>query len=109
MDARNDFQNPTAVLPWSPAPQAPPNLKFERPDWTAFRTLEGLQQKAGVPKHKLPRLVLKELTDNGLDEAGKACVGILGDGGYFVEDDGAGIDPDEVARLFSIARPLVST
>jgi hypothetical protein len=29
--------------------------------------------------------------------------------GYFVEDAGGGIDPAEVARLFSIARPLVST
>jgi hypothetical protein len=29
--------------------------------------------------------------------------------GYFVEDDGGGIDPDEVARLFSIARPMMST
>jgi hypothetical protein len=104
--AKPDFENPTAVLPWSPAP---PNLKFERPDWTAFRTLEGLQQKAGVPKHKLPRLVLKELTDNALDESGQARIGELPDGRYFVENDGAGIDPDEVARLFSIARPLVST
>jgi len=111
MDActKTDFENPTAVLPWSPAPQAPPNLKFERPDWTAFRTLEGLQQKAGVPKHKLPRLVLKELTDNALDESGQARIGELPDGRYFVENDGGGIDPDEVARLFSIARPLVST
>jgi hypothetical protein len=95
---------------WSPAPQAPQNLKFERPDWTAFRTIEGLCQKAGVPKHKLSRLVVKEITDNALDEAGKARVGQLPDGaGYFVEDDGGGIDPAEVARLFSIARPLVST
>jgi hypothetical protein len=115
MDARakpassGDFENPTAVLPWSPAPQAPSNLKFERPDWTAFRTLEGLQQKAGVPKHKLPRLVLKELTDNALDESGQARIGELPDGRYFVENDGGGIDPDEVARLFSVARPLVST
>ena len=27
----------------------------------------------------------------------------------FVEDEGPGIDPDEIARLFSIARPLTST
>ena len=32
-------------------------------------------------------------------------------GGYFVEDDGPGIDgtPEDIARLFSIARPMVST
>jgi hypothetical protein len=109
MDTRADFENPTPVLPWSPAPQAPPNLKFERADWTAFRTLEGLQQKAGVPKHKLAQLVLKELTDNALDESGQARIGELPDGRYFVENDGGGIDPDEVARLLSVARPLVST
>ena len=31
------------------------------------------------------------------------------DGGYFIEDKGPGLDPDEVARLFSINRPMVST
>jgi len=114
MDARAtapaaDFQNPTADFSRSGEAQTPPILKFERADWALFRTIEGLQQKAGVPAHRLRRLVLKELADNALDEAGKARVGMLGDGGYFVEDDGGGIDPDEVARLFSIARPLVST
>ena len=29
--------------------------------------------------------------------------------GYFIEDQGPGLDPDPVARLFSINRPLVST
>jgi hypothetical protein len=29
------------------------SLKFERADWTLFRTVEGLQQKAGVPKEQL--------------------------------------------------------
>ena len=43
------------------------NLKFERQDWTLFRTVEGLQQKAGVPAKLLRRLVLKELADNALD------------------------------------------
>jgi hypothetical protein len=105
-----DFQNPTADFSRSGDPQTSPILKFERADWALFRTVEGLQQKAGVPAHRLRRLVLKELADNALDEAGKARVGQLPDGaGYFVEDDGGGIDPDEVARLFFIARPLVST
>ena len=85
-----------------------PNLKFERADWTSFRTVEGLQQKAGVPQDKLIRLVLKELADNGLDTGAAVRVGEIA-GGYFVEDDGPGLDPDEVASLFSIARPLAST
>jgi Topoisomerase 6 subunit A/Spo11, Toprim domain len=83
-------------------------LKFRREDWSLFRTVDGLQQRAGVPKIKLRRLVLKELADNGLDAAANVRVGKL-DGVYFVEDDGAGIDPDEVARLFSISRQMMSS
>jgi hypothetical protein len=88
------------------------NLKFEREDWSLFRTVEGLQQKAGVAKNKLRQLVLKELTDNALDGGGvHVRTGPLPDGGYFVEDDGRGIDgtPEEIAPLFSVARPMVST
>ena len=60
----NDFKNSDADLP---ALETAKILKFEREDWSLFRTLEGLQQKAGVPKAQLARLVLKELTDNALD------------------------------------------
>ena len=88
-------------------------LQFEREDWTAFRTIEGLQQKAGVAKDKLTRLVLKEIVDNGLDTGAAAVmVGELRKkGSYFVEDAGPGINgaPQDIARLFSIARPLVSS
>jgi hypothetical protein len=103
-----NFEELPVELASSPAPQ---NLKFERADWTSFRTVEGLQQKAGVAKSKLRRLVLKELTDNGLDENAKVRIGELDGGGYFVEDDGRGIDgsPAEIAERFSIARPMVST
>ena len=66
------------------------NLKFEREDWALFRTLEGLEQKSGVPKNKLIRLVMKELADNALDEGGQVSVGPLPTGGYFVEDSGRG-------------------
>jgi hypothetical protein len=108
MSARAIFKETPPVLACSPAPE---NLKSERADWAVFRTVEGLQQKAGVAKTELRRLVLKELTDNGLDEGTKVRIGDLPGGGYFVEDDGRGIDgaPEEVARLFSIARPMVST
>jgi hypothetical protein len=92
----------------SPAVQNPQNVKVERQDWVLFRTVEGLQQKAGVGKADLRRLVLKELADNGLDLGCTVQVGPLGDG-YLVQDDGPGIDPDEVARLFSINRPMISS
>jgi hypothetical protein len=92
---------------------APENLKFQREDWTAFRTVEGLQQKAGVTLDKLTRLVMKELADNGLDNNAAVRVGKLptNGGGYFVEDDGPGIagKPEEIAALFSVSRPLIST
>ena len=84
-------------------------MKFQREDWSLFRTLEGLQQRAGVPKERLRRLVLKELTDNGLDTGAEVSVGELPGGSYYIEDDGPGIEPGEVASLFSIARPMVST
>jgi hypothetical protein len=105
-----NFQNSNGRLASQPQPE---NFKFERADWTSFRTVEGLQQKAGVAANKLRRLVMKELTDNGFDAGGNSVhVGRLPDGGgYFVEDNGDGIDgtPEDIARLFSIARPMIST
>ena len=89
--------------------QNPQNFKFERPDWTLFRNISTLPQKAGVPARLLRRLVLKELTDNSLDAGGEVEVGGIEDGGYYVQDDGPGIDPDEITTLFSINRPMVST
>src|SRR5258708_32301668 len=85
---------------------------FQRDDWSLFRTIDGLQQRAGVSKDLLPRLVLKELADNGLDTGAKVIVRPLPDqGGYVVEDDGTGIagEPEDIARLFRISRPIVSS
>ena len=52
--------------------------------------------------------MIKELTDNALDAGSRVQAGSIACG-YYVEDDGPGLDPDEVARLFSIGRPLMST
>jgi hypothetical protein len=85
---------------------------FEREDWTLFRSLTTLPQKTGVPFQRLPQLACKELADNALDAAGACRVGLLdGENGFFVEDDGPGIPgtDDEVARLFSVCRPLASS
>jgi hypothetical protein len=38
-----------------PSESSPENLKFEREDWSLFRTTAGLQQRAGVTKEKLAR------------------------------------------------------
>ena len=59
----------------------------------------------------IPRLVAKELADNAIDASGSCRTGLLEDGGFFVEDDGKGIDGDDkaVANLFSIRRPYTSS
>jgi Topoisomerase 6 subunit A/Spo11, Toprim domain len=106
--AAPDFQKSSPALASSPEPS---NFKFEREDWTLFRTVEGLQQKAGVPAARLRRLVLKEIADNALDTGTKFDAGQIDGHGFYVADNGPGIDgaPKDIARLFSIARPLIST
>jgi signal transduction histidine kinase len=102
------FEKSGGVLTSLPDPEI---LKFERADWTAFRTIEGLQQKAGVSAGTLRRLVLKELVDNALDAGGNVTATRIDDGRYCVEDDGPGIpgEQEDIARLFCISRPLLST
>ncbi len=39
-------------------------MTFTRADWTCFRTLSGLAQKAGVPERLLPCVVVK--VDSGV-------------------------------------------
>jgi hypothetical protein len=103
-----DFQKSQSALA---CPTGSQILKFERADWSLFRTIEGLQQRAGVAKSDLPKLVIKELVDNGLDEGSSVTFGQLPNGVFFVQDTGRGIEgaPEDIARLFSIARPMVST
>jgi hypothetical protein len=59
----------------------------------------------------LRRLVLKEVADNALDTGATVNVRALSGGGYFIEDNGPGIagTPQGIARLFSIARPMISS
>ena len=97
-------------------PSAEPKLetlKFERADWTLFRTVEGLQQKAGVQSKLLRRLVLKELGDNALDTGTNIEFGYVDKDQdiFYVEDGGPGLDgtPEEIAELFSIRRPMRSS
>lgn len=85
---------------------------FVRSDWTLFRSLETIGQKAGVPTRMLPLLVVKELADNALDAGSNVEISCKS-GLVVVEDDGKGLpdgnDGAAVADLFSIARPLSST
>lgn len=89
-----------------------PRLLLDRPDWVFFRSLEGLCQKSGVHLSELPKLLIKELVDNALDESGRCRFGPLEDrNGFFVEDDGPGFDggAEELAELFSIRRAMRSS
>jgi hypothetical protein len=89
----------------------PANNRYVREEWTMFRTLQTISQKSGVEPGLLRRLVAKELADNSLDERATCRIGKLESGGFFVEDDGPGIAgaPEEIAELFSINRPLISS
>lgn len=83
---------------------------FEREDWTLFRNLATLGQRAGVPLDRVPLVVVKELVDNALDAAGD-CVFDMDDGAFRVEDHGPGLpgaDAD-IGNLFSVSRPLTSS
>ena len=90
-------------------------MEFVTEDWERFRTIEGLSTKAGVSPEKIAALVAKELMDNALDANLDANTDTLpwidpiGTDGFLVGDNGPGIDPDAVADMFSINRPLKST
>lgn len=92
---------------------------FIREDWSLFRNLPTLCQKAGVHQDLLAPLCLKELADNALDAGAKCSVRKLPaqliNGRYLevfaITDDGPGIPgtDDEIADLVSIRRPLTSS
>ena len=110
--SKNDLPNgPAEACLNGDANQQNLKILFERADWTLFRTVEGLQQKAGVPAARLRRLVLKEIADNALDTGADVRSGQIDGDSFFVEDDGSGIDgtPDKIAELFSICRPMRSS
>ncbi|WP_052410030.1 ATP-binding protein [Paenibacillus durus] len=78
-------------------------------DWKKFRNLETLPQKAGVSPNQLAKLVAKELADNALDHCGQCEVGLLEPNGFYVKDNGNGIDPELLPDLFSINRSFMSS
>jgi hypothetical protein len=90
------------------AATAPP-IYYETADWQLFVDQQTLPQKAGCEPNELGRVVLKELVDNALD-GGAGKVTLDGDTTRcIVTDDGPGIDPHDVPRLFAVNRPLISS
>jgi hypothetical protein len=82
-------------------------ILFTSEDWRLFVERHTLPQKAGCQPNQIGRVILKELVDNALD-AGADDVTITGDGHHcVVTDDGPGVD--DVARIFAVNRPLLSS
>ena len=120
---RGNSDNPTYAMPSeaSTAPSVvspnPPIFQIHKPDTFDFASLPGLTKVTGEPSRRLRRLLLKELTDNALDAAdaagrhGEVTIEKRGPDTYVITDEGLGLDgtPDELAALFAIHRPMVST
>jgi hypothetical protein len=86
------------------------NFTFVREDWTQYRSLERLSQRAGVTTEYILPLVVKELIDNAWDaSASDVTLDKRDDGTVIVSDDGPGIDPNQIGRMFSVNRPLESS
>ena len=93
--------------PWQANPMGNSRriLNSTGPDWVLFRSMDTLGQKAGISKHRLRRLVIKELVDNALDAGAVVRLWQKDNAGrprYFVQDNGPGMgSPEDVARPFS--------
>ena len=84
-------------------------LLFERQDWQLFLDPATLPQKAGCQPENLRQIVLRELVDNALDAGAHVTLQQHEEGIWIVTDDGPGLDPADVPRLFSVNRPLLSS
>ncbi len=83
-------------------------LVYETPDWRLFTDLATLPQKAGCQPRDLRKIVMKELVDNALDTGAGVSLEYM-DGIWTVTDDGPGLAPVDVPRLFAVNRPLLSS
>lgn len=52
--------------------------------------------------------MLRELVDNALDAGSDATIEQVGDA-WVIADNGPGLDPADIPRLFSVNRPLLSS
>jgi hypothetical protein len=87
-------------------------ILYETEDWQDFLKPESLPRKAGCQPNEIGRVILKELVDNALD-TGASTVTLDDHGGpgtdATVKDDGPGLDPSDVVKLFAVNRPLRSS
>ena len=83
-------------------------LLFERDDWRLFIEPATLPQKAGCQPSNLRQIVLREIVDNALDAGADATIERDGEA-WIIADNGPGLDPADVPRLFAVNRPLLSS
>jgi hypothetical protein len=84
------------------------DLFYQREDWSLFLDQQTLPQKAGCFPQDLRKIILKEVVDNALD-AGATVTINRNDKFWIISDDGPGIHPDDIPRVFCVNRPLLST
>jgi hypothetical protein len=84
-------------------------LMYERQDWQLFLDPVTLSQKAGCDSRNIGKIVLKEVVDNALDAGAQIRSFCYAKGTWTISDDGPGIDPEDVPRLFAVNRPLLSS
>lgn len=83
-------------------------MTIEQPDWMRFLTSEGLAEKAGCPKNMFPEMIAKEFADNAADIGGYSYQINQPIQKLVISNGGEGISSDDVAKIFSIKRPLRS-
>ena len=83
-------------------------MLFERDDWRLFVDPATLPQKAGCQPSSLRQIVLREIVDNALDAGADATIECDGEA-WIISDNGPGLDPADVPRLFAVNRPLLSS
>jgi hypothetical protein len=81
---------------------------YQREDWYLYLDPKTLLQKAVFFPLYHKRIVLKELADNELDSGANVSLEYVS-GQWVVCDDGPGIDPAIVRKLFSVNRSLLSS
>jgi hypothetical protein len=81
---------------------------FDRADWSLLVHPATVAQMAGCQPAELCELTVREVADNALDAGTQVTLHQIGDT-WIVDDDGPGLDPADVPRLFAINRKLLST
>lgn len=101
-----------SVLQIVPGARHSPKV-FSTPRLNEFATLQGLTTRTGYHPSWWPEVVVKELVDNAIDDAEThdlppAISLTVADRAIIVEDQGAGLAPDIVARIFDYDRQTSS-